>query len=197
MGAAHPTPPACLCTSAPSPCPSPDTGVCAVPGVQGGGPPARSDGGPCLESRRLLLVTSSTVSTATLKAYSCCLANEPALAAVLGDTEPRPPAHHPDLGPQQPLPPPMNPQITSPRQCLDSPAAPPSAPRPPKATDPLHPAGRAPRPRPCPGGREELAVTYKRQADGLINFLLPQAVIRWNKTSPETVNWANYSSFRF
>lgn len=150
MGAAHPTPPACLCTSAPSPCPSPDTGVCAVPGVQGGGPPARSDGGPCLESRRLLLVTSSTVSTATLKAYSCCLANEPALAAVLGDTEPRPPAHHPDLGPQQPLPPPMNPQITSPRQCLDSPAAPPSAPRPPKATDPLHPAGRAPRPTPAP-----------------------------------------------
>lgn len=40
-------------------------------------------------------------------------------------------------------------------------------------------------------------MTYKRQADGLINFLLPQAVIRWNKTSPETVNWANYSSFRF
>lgn len=40
-------------------------------------------------------------------------------------------------------------------------------------------------------------MTYKCQADRLINFPLLQAVIRWNKTSPETVNWANYASFRF
>lgn len=62
----------------------------------GVGSPSCSDGGPCLESRRLLLVPSSTVSTATLKSYSCCLANHPALVR---DTEPRLPARHPSLGP--------------------------------------------------------------------------------------------------
>lgn len=40
-------------------------------------------------------------------------------------------------------------------------------------------------------------MTYKRQADGLITLPLPRDVIRWKELSPETLNWANYSSFRF
>lgn len=180
----------------PSPCPSTDTGSCAVPGAQDGGPPPAGMGGPCLESRRLLPVTSSPVSTATLKAHRCCLTNRPAVA-FLGDTQP---VLHPGLVPW--------PQTTAPRPPSQQPPvhllqvvpglshSPLPALRPPKGCTPRETG--PPKPRLCPPRRhEEPVVTYKCQADRLINFPLPPAVIRWIQMSPETVNWANYSSFRF
>lgn len=107
----------------------------------------------------------------------------------------RPPALHPQ--PQTTAPHPLSQQppvhylkVTHPPPCTETP---------PKGCRPLTPREMGP-PKPplCPPRRHsEPVVTYKCQADRLINFPLPWAVIRWIQTSPETVNWANYSSFRF
>lgn len=148
-----------------------------------GSPPCRMEGGS-LGSSRLLAVPNTTVSTATLKPYSFHLANEPAPVTFPGDAEPITPASGhgtPSLSPPQTRLPPPDP-----------------TPRPQRRREfggALCPAGWAPQKQPhC---HPEGTVTYKRQADGLINFLLPRAVISWKRTSPETVNWANYSRFRF
>lgn len=187
------SPPSCMC---PRPVPPQTRGAVQsqVPGM--GVPLLQGWGGPCLESRRLLPVTSSPVSTATLKAHRCCLTNRPAVA-FLGDTQP---VLHPGLVPW--------PQTTAPRLPSQQPPvhllqvvpglshSPLPALRPPKGCTPRETG--PPKPHLCPPRRhEEPVVTYKCQADRLINFPLPPAVIRWIQTSPETVNWANYSSFRF
>lgn len=53
VGAAQPTPSTCLHMAVPSPCPSPDMGVCAVPGVQGGGAlPGKQEAPPGNEQHR-------------------------------------------------------------------------------------------------------------------------------------------------
>lgn len=138
-GAARPTPPACMYMAVPSPCPSPDTGggLCHhVPGVRGGGPPPSVMGGPCLESRRLLPVTSTTVSTATLKAYSCCLANEPALVAFPGGHRAPSPCSSPQPWTMAPSPPTHQPPTRLPQLASGLTRSPPPAPRPPKMQTP-------------------------------------------------------------
>lgn len=77
------------------------------------GPPPAARGG-CLASSSLCSITSTTVSTATLKAYSCRLANEPAPVVFPGDAEPRPIAHHCGLRLGHPLPAPNRPHPPSP-----------------------------------------------------------------------------------
>lgn len=86
-------------------------GLCGPRCPGWGVPPSAEMGGPCLESVRLLPVTSTTVSTATLKAYSCRLTNEPALVAFPGDAEPPSPCPSPwprTTAPSAPTPSPLD-----------------------------------------------------------------------------------------
>lgn len=136
-GAAHPRPPPCSGTAVPSPRPSADTwGVCATPGARGGwGSPSAGMGGPCLESGRLLPVTSSPVSTATLKARSCRL-TDGAAVTFLGDTQPVPLPGTPASNSST-----QSPHPVAPRWHLGSPHSPVPALRPPKGADPSHQEG--------------------------------------------------------
>lgn len=86
-----------------------------APCVSRRGSPSCSTGGGCLACSSLCSITSTTVSTATLKAYSCRLANEPEPVVFLGDAEHPAVAHHCSLRLGHPLPAPNCPHPPSPQ----------------------------------------------------------------------------------